>query len=89
MEYIQHPRHGILPVESISEVQEKRGWKVIDINKFMKNKFVHSTIKNLKNMIRSDLIEYARSESVFVEKNVLKDDLLRDLLEHERNKLDK
>ena len=89
MDYIQHPRHGILPVSAITETQEKRGWKIIDINGFMKNKFIASTINNLNNMTRSQLIEYAKDTPVHVEQNMLKDLLLERLIKNERNKLNK
>jgi len=89
MDYIQHPKHGILPVEAITDLQKERGWKVIDINKFMKNKFIESTINNLNKMTRSQLIEYAKDTPVRVEQNMLKDILLERLIKNERDKLDK
>lgn len=88
MDYIQHPRHGILPVESISEIQEKRGWKIIDINVFMKKKFTVSIITNLKRMTRLELLDVAKKEGVTVEQNMLKDDLLERLVDNEKYKLE-
>jgi len=88
MDYIQHDVHGVLSVDFITKEQIERGWKVIDIDVFLKEKKSNGRIGQLEKMTRAELVEFAKIAGVNLDQNPTKAIALERLIKYERDKID-
>jgi len=87
MNYIQHDVHGVLSVDFITKEQIDRGWKVIDIDAFLKEKKLNGRIGQLEKMTRAELVEFAKVAGVVLEQNSTKAAALGRLIKYEQDKV--